>query len=154
MSWKGRRWRRSKGGWRGWCICSGQSRWIFSLRCIYLPPTSFYERANECILQLLQIARRHFDDGGERMRFTFPALITSAIKLCRRYKNREHLVSTVFSTSASSILNDPLLIGTRLAKQRLQYPQIRAPTHLHSLYPNRGTNDRATSLPSFRTDRR
>lgn len=25
------------------------------------------------------------------MRFTFPALITSAIKLCRRYKNREHL---------------------------------------------------------------
>jgi vacuolar protein sorting-associated protein 35 len=25
------------------------------------------------------------------MRFTFPAVITSAIKLCRRYKNREHL---------------------------------------------------------------
>lgn len=25
------------------------------------------------------------------MRFTYPALITSAIKLCRRYKNREHL---------------------------------------------------------------
>jgi vacuolar protein sorting-associated protein 35 len=43
-------------------------------------------------LQLLQTARRHFNEGGERMRFTFPALITSAIKLCRRYKNREHLV--------------------------------------------------------------
>ncbi|KJA21857.1 hypothetical protein HYPSUDRAFT_41489 [Hypholoma sublateritium FD-334 SS-4] len=40
--------------------------------------------------ELLQIARRHFDLGGERMRFTFPALITSSIKLCRRYKNREH----------------------------------------------------------------
>ena len=25
------------------------------------------------------------------MRYTYPALITSAIKLCRRYKNREHL---------------------------------------------------------------
>ncbi|KAJ7490029.1 vacuolar protein sorting-associated protein 35 [Mycena galericulata] len=36
--------------------------------------------------ELLQIARRHFDAGGERMRFTLPALITSSIKLCRRYK--------------------------------------------------------------------
>lgn len=27
------------------------------------------------------------------MRFTFPALITSSIKLCRRYKSREDLVS-------------------------------------------------------------
>ena len=43
-------------------------------------------------MKLLQIARKHFDLGGERMRFTFPALITSSIKLCRRYKNREHVV--------------------------------------------------------------
>ncbi|KAI9462710.1 vacuolar protein sorting-associated protein 35 [Boletus coccyginus] len=41
--------------------------------------------------ELLQTARRHFEAGGERMRYTFPALITSSIKLCRRYKNREHL---------------------------------------------------------------
>ncbi|GBE78635.1 Vacuolar protein sorting-associated protein [Sparassis crispa] len=41
--------------------------------------------------ELLQTARRHFETGGERMRFTYPALITSSIKLCRRYKNREHL---------------------------------------------------------------
>ncbi|KII94417.1 hypothetical protein PLICRDRAFT_50388 [Plicaturopsis crispa FD-325 SS-3] len=41
--------------------------------------------------ELLQTARRHFDLSGERMRYTFPALITSAIKLCRRYKEREHL---------------------------------------------------------------
>ncbi|KIJ60581.1 hypothetical protein HYDPIDRAFT_117124 [Hydnomerulius pinastri MD-312] len=39
--------------------------------------------------ELLQTARRHFEAGGERMRYTFPALITSSIKLCRRYKNRE-----------------------------------------------------------------
>ena len=30
------------------------------------------------------------------MRFTFPALITSAIKLCRRCKNQEHVVSSPF----------------------------------------------------------
>ncbi len=46
--------------------------------------------------KLLQIARRHFDLGGERMRFTFPALITSSIRLCRRYKNREHLVGVFY----------------------------------------------------------
>ncbi|KAF8169937.1 vacuolar protein sorting-associated protein 35 [Pholiota molesta] len=53
--------------------------------------------------ELLQIARRHFDLGGERMRFTFPALITSSIKLCRRYKNREH-VEPEWETKVSTIL--------------------------------------------------
>ncbi|KAF7304622.1 Vacuolar protein sorting-associated protein 35 [Mycena kentingensis (nom. inval.)] len=53
--------------------------------------------------ELLQIARRHFDAGGERMRFTFPALITSSIKLCRRYKNREH-VEPDWQTKVSTIL--------------------------------------------------
>lgn len=43
-------------------------------------------------VQLLQTARKHLEAGGERMRYTFPALITSSIKLCRRYKNCEHLV--------------------------------------------------------------
>lgn len=41
--------------------------------------------------------------GGERMRFTFPALITSSIKLCRRYKNREHEESD-WETKVSTIL--------------------------------------------------
>ncbi|KAF9221315.1 vacuolar protein sorting-associated protein 35 [Gyrodon lividus] len=41
--------------------------------------------------ELLQTARKHFEAGGERMRYTFPALITSSIKLCRRYKNHEHM---------------------------------------------------------------
>jgi vacuolar protein sorting-associated protein 35 len=53
--------------------------------------------------ELLQVARRHFDAGAERMRFTFPALITSSIKLCRRYKNREHLEED-WKTKVSAIL--------------------------------------------------
>ncbi|KAF9042116.1 vacuolar protein sorting-associated protein 35 [Panaeolus papilionaceus] len=53
--------------------------------------------------ELLQIARRHFDLGGERMRFTFPALITSSIKLCRRYKLREESESE-WQSRVSNIL--------------------------------------------------
>jgi vacuolar protein sorting-associated protein 35 len=51
--------------------------------------------------ELLQIARKHFESGGERMKFTFPALITSSIKLCRRYKSREDLEPTWRSEVAS-----------------------------------------------------
>ncbi|OCB90773.1 vacuolar protein sorting-associated protein 35 [Sanghuangporus baumii] len=39
--------------------------------------------------ELYQEARRHFETGGERIRYTYPALITNAIKLCRRYKLRQ-----------------------------------------------------------------
>ncbi|SPC63872.1 related to vacuolar protein-sorting protein VPS35 [Ustilago sp. UG-2017b] len=48
-------------------------------------------RADELETQfsLLQTARKHFVDGGERIKFTLPPLITSAIKLARRYKLRE-----------------------------------------------------------------
>ncbi|KAI0825328.1 vacuolar protein sorting-associated protein 35 [Trametes gibbosa] len=53
--------------------------------------------------EILQTARRHFETGGERMRFTYPALITSAIKLCRRYHNREHLEED-WQSKISSIL--------------------------------------------------
>ncbi|GAA5880935.1 hypothetical protein JCM1840_002101 [Sporobolomyces johnsonii] len=35
---------------------------------------------------LLQTARREFTEGGDRIRWTFPPLIVSAIKLSRRYK--------------------------------------------------------------------
>lgn len=38
------------------------------------------------------------------MRYTYPALITSAIKLVRRYKNREHLVSTPVTRCTSYAL--------------------------------------------------
>ncbi|EIN13275.1 vacuolar protein sorting-associated protein 35 [Punctularia strigosozonata HHB-11173 SS5] len=46
----------------------------------------FRSDALDVQFELLQTARRHFETGGERMRFTYPALITSGIKLCRRYK--------------------------------------------------------------------
>lgn len=71
--------------------------------------------------ELLQIARKHFDAGGERMRFTFPALITSAIKLCRRYKNREHL-ETDWQIKVSNILKFVRQLTSILSTQ------IEAPT--------------------------
>ncbi|TFK38665.1 vacuolar protein sorting-associated protein 35 [Crucibulum laeve] len=71
--------------------------------------------------ELLQIARRHFDMGGERMRFTFPALITSSIKLCRRYKNREH-VEEEWQTKVSTILKFVRQLTSILATQ------VEAPT--------------------------
>ena len=37
----------------------------------------------------MQTARRHFAEGGERIRFTFPPLITSGIHLARRYRSLE-----------------------------------------------------------------
>ncbi|KAK0195246.1 vacuolar protein sorting-associated protein 35 [Armillaria mellea] len=66
--------------------------------------------------ELLQMARKHFDAGGERMRFTFPALITSSIKLCRRYKNREHLEDD-WEAQVSSILKFVRQLTSILATQ-------------------------------------
>ncbi|KAN0065553.1 retromer complex subunit Vps35 [Thecaphora frezii] len=43
----------------------------------------------ETQFSLLQTARKHFVEGGERIKFTLPPLIVSAIKLARRYKLRE-----------------------------------------------------------------
>ncbi|KAL7414412.1 vacuolar protein sorting-associated protein 35 [Mrakia frigida] len=40
----------------------------------------------EVQFQLLQTARKHFSDGGDRIRYTFPPLITSSIKLASRYR--------------------------------------------------------------------
>lgn len=45
--------------------------------------------------ELFRTARKHFERGGDRMRFTFPSLITAAIALARRYKLREHEASTL-----------------------------------------------------------
>jgi vacuolar protein sorting-associated protein 35 len=59
----------------------------FEVRICLSPEESDYNVYSK----ILQTARRHLEAGGDRMRFTFPAVITSAIKLCRRYKNREHL---------------------------------------------------------------
>lgn len=45
---------------------------------------------NDTQFKLLQITRKAFQDGNERIRYTTPALITSSIKLARKYKLREH----------------------------------------------------------------
>ncbi|KAG5634562.1 hypothetical protein H0H81_001525 [Sphagnurus paluster] len=72
--------------------------------------------------ELLQAARRHFDAGGERMRFTFPALITSSIKLCRRYKLREH-VEGDWETKVSAILKFVRQLTSILSTQ-IEAPSI------------------------------
>ncbi|RXW11277.1 hypothetical protein EST38_g14578, partial [Candolleomyces aberdarensis] len=72
--------------------------------------------------ELLQTARRHFDMGGERMRFTFPALITSSIKLCRRYKIREH-VEPEWQTKVGTILKFVRQLTSILATQ-VEAPSI------------------------------
>ncbi|PVF97540.1 vacuolar protein sorting-associated protein 35, partial [Serendipita vermifera] len=43
----------------------------------------------EVQFELMRTAKKHFERGGERMRFTYPSLITAAIRLARRYKQRE-----------------------------------------------------------------
>ena len=45
---------------------------------------------NDTEFKLLQATRKAFQDGNERIRYTTPALITSSIKLARKYKIREH----------------------------------------------------------------
>ena len=67
-------------------------------------------------VKILQTARRHLEAGGDRMRFTFPAVITSAIKLCRRYKNREHLEDD-WASKVESILKFVRQLTSILATQ-------------------------------------
>lgn len=45
---------------------------------------------NDTQYKLLQMTRKAYSEGNERVKFTTPALITSAMKLARRYKAREH----------------------------------------------------------------
>ncbi|KAL8911622.1 MAG: hypothetical protein Q9171_003229 [Xanthocarpia ochracea] len=45
---------------------------------------------NDTQLRLLQICRKAFADGNERVRYTTPALVTAALRLARKYKSREH----------------------------------------------------------------
>jgi vacuolar protein sorting-associated protein 35 len=46
---------------------------------------------NDTQFKLIQVARKHFGEGNERVKYTTPALITAALKLARKYKTREHL---------------------------------------------------------------
>lgn len=45
---------------------------------------------NDTQFRMLQILRKAFSDGNERIKYTTPVLLTSGIKLARRYKSREH----------------------------------------------------------------
>ena len=45
---------------------------------------------NDTQYKLLQMTRKAYAEGNDRVKFTTPALITSAMKLARRYKSREH----------------------------------------------------------------
>ncbi|RDW94377.1 putative vacuolar protein sorting-associated protein 35 [Coleophoma crateriformis] len=45
---------------------------------------------NDTQFKLLQMTKKAYSEGNERVKFTTPALITSAMKLARRYKAREH----------------------------------------------------------------
>jgi vacuolar protein sorting-associated protein 35 len=45
---------------------------------------------NDTQYKLLQMTRKAYAEGNERVKFTTPALVTSAMKLARRYKAREH----------------------------------------------------------------
>ncbi|KAF2837721.1 vacuolar protein sorting-associated protein 35 [Patellaria atrata CBS 101060] len=45
---------------------------------------------NDTQFQLLQTARKAFNEGNERVKYTTPAFITSSLKLARGFKAREH----------------------------------------------------------------
>ena len=53
-------------------------------------------------MQLLQQTRKAFEQGGERIKYTTPAIITSTITLARKFKSREHFDDN-WSSQASSL---------------------------------------------------
>jgi vacuolar protein sorting-associated protein 35 len=46
--------------------------------------------SNDTQFKLLSMTKKAYSEGNERIKFTTPALITSAMKLARRFKSREH----------------------------------------------------------------
>ncbi|KAG5915236.1 hypothetical protein E4U61_004809 [Claviceps capensis] len=46
---------------------------------------------NDTQFKLLQMTRKAYADGNDRIRTTTPPLLTACIKLCRSFKKREHL---------------------------------------------------------------
>ncbi|KAJ9604591.1 retromer complex subunit Vps35 [Cladophialophora chaetospira] len=45
---------------------------------------------NDTQLKLLQQVRKSYEAGNERIKYTFPAIITASLKLARKFKTREH----------------------------------------------------------------
>ena len=56
---------------------------------------------NDTQFKLLQIVRKAYSDGNERIKYTTPALLTLSIKLARKYKQREHFEDNWQSQSSS-----------------------------------------------------
>jgi vacuolar protein sorting-associated protein 35 len=46
---------------------------------------------NDDQFELLKAAQKAFGEGNERIKFTYPPLVISSLKLARRFKTREHL---------------------------------------------------------------
>ena len=57
---------------------------------------------NDTQFKLLQMTRKAYADGNERIRTTTPPLITAGLKLARRFKKREHLDDN-WSTQSSAL---------------------------------------------------
>ncbi|CAK7206135.1 retromer complex subunit Vps35 [Sporothrix eucalyptigena] len=56
---------------------------------------------NDTQFKLLQLTRKAYSDGNERIRITTPPLITASMKLARRFKAREHYDDNWSSQSSS-----------------------------------------------------
>jgi vacuolar protein sorting-associated protein 35 len=56
---------------------------------------------NDTQLKLLQQTRKAFEAGGERIKYTTPALMTAALRLARRLKAREHFEDNWQSQSST-----------------------------------------------------
>ena len=56
---------------------------------------------NDTQLKLIQQTRKALDAGNERIKYTTPALITSSLKLARRFKAREHFEDNWQSQSST-----------------------------------------------------
>ncbi|KAH8895791.1 vacuolar protein sorting-associated protein 35 [Thozetella sp. PMI_491] len=57
---------------------------------------------NDTQFKLLQMTRKAYSEGNERIRTTLPPLITAGLKLARRFKAREHLDDN-WSTQSSAL---------------------------------------------------
>lgn len=77
--------------------------------------------------QLLQTARKHFQEGGERIRYTFPPLAASAIHLVRRFKTKSETEKD-FETRLTSLLR---FINSLI---QVLYNRVEAPTTCLELY--------------------
>ena len=60
-----------------------------------------YSPNNDTQFKILQAAKKSLNEGGDRIRYTTPPLITASIKLARRYKTREHFDNEWSTMSAA-----------------------------------------------------